>query len=171
MNGSSASAHVLNRDRLLLGGLRLIPTAIARHLLFLLRSHSWLPDRWGYHIRPIHYYEPLPDFQQISAASLQRRRESAAIDFNLEAQVALVRRLAGAYRGELEALVQGARPDGFSFLNDYFTGLDAAMYYALIRDLKPARVIEIGSGHSTRIAAAGLQRNRAGGHAGELICC
>lgn len=170
MNGLSASANVLTRDRLLLRGLRLIPTAIARHLLFLLRSHPWLADRWGYHIRPIHYYEPLPDFRQITSASLQRRRDSVAIDFHLEAQVALVRRLARTYRGELEALGRDSRSDGFSLANDYFTGLDAAMYYALIRDLKPARVIEIGSGHSTRIAALALQRNRADGRAGELIC-
>ncbi|MBL9036152.1 MAG: class I SAM-dependent methyltransferase, partial [Rhodospirillaceae bacterium] len=35
---------------------------------------------------------------------------------------------------------------------DWFCGLDAAMLYTLIRARAPQRVIEIGSGHSTRFA-------------------
>jgi hypothetical protein len=35
---------------------------------------------------------------------------------------------------------------------DWFPGLDAAMLYALIRDLQPARIVEVGSGHSTHFA-------------------
>lgn len=34
----------------------------------------------------------------------------------------------------------------------WFTGLDAAAYYTLIRQGQPARIVEIGSGHSTRFA-------------------
>ena len=41
---------------------------------------------------------------------------------------------------------------GFSFANDYFRSPDAEVYYGLIRSYKPARIIEIGSGHSTKVA-------------------
>jgi hypothetical protein len=58
----------------------------------------------------------------------------------------------------------------FDFHNDYFAGLDAGLYYALIRDLRPQRVIEIGAGMSTRIADLALQQNRAEGHAASLTC-
>ncbi|MBV6633451.1 MAG: class I SAM-dependent methyltransferase [Alphaproteobacteria bacterium] len=34
----------------------------------------------------------------------------------------------------------------------WFPGLDAAAYYAMIRYRKPKRIIEVGSGHSTRFA-------------------
>jgi hypothetical protein len=61
-------------------------------------------------------------------------------------------------------------PDGFNFQNEYFAGLDASLYYALIRDLKPARVIEIGAGYSTRIADKALCMNRSEGRPGELVC-
>ena len=135
--------------------------------MFLLNTRPAIADSWGYHVRPIHYYEPLPDFRDITGEATTRRRVSSAIDFDLDGQSRLVRRLGAAYRGEIEAL---AASRGFDFTNEYFAGLDAAMYYALIRDLHPARVIEIGSGMSTRIADAALQRNRAAGHAGELIC-
>ncbi len=39
---------------------------------------------------------------------------------------------------------------------DWFCGLDAAMLYAQIRARRPARIIEIGCGHSTRFAARAI---------------
>lgn len=157
------------RDRFLLGCLGLVPAAIARHLLFLLRSFPALADRWGYHIRAIHYHEPLPDFREIDAARTRRPRDLSHLGFDLPRQAALVRRLAAAYREELEELARAPAGEGFDFGNDYFAGFDAALYYALVRDLKPRRIVEIGAGHSTRIAARALARNRAEGRAGELI--
>ena len=164
---ADTQAPALLRDRLLLRGLRVIPAPLARHLMFLLGSHRTLADEWGYHVRPVHYYDPLPDFRTITAGATTRRRESPAIEFNLPAQVSLVRRLAADYRSELDALQASA---AFDFHNDHIAGFDAAMYYALIRDLRPARIIEIGSGFSTRIAAEAAQRNRASGSPVELMC-
>jgi predicted O-methyltransferase YrrM len=155
------------RDRILLAAVRAVPRSLASHLMFLLNTRPSLADSWGYHVRPIHYYEPLPDFRNITADAAATRRVSGAIDFDLDGQRRLVRRLGETYRAELEAI---AHARAFDFHNDYFAGLDAAMYYALIRDLQPSRVIEIGSGMSTRIAALALERNRAAGRQGELIC-
>jgi predicted O-methyltransferase YrrM len=155
------------RDRLLLAAVRAVPRPLASHLMFLLNTRPSVADSLGYHVRPIHYYEPLPDFRQITAAATTIRRVSSAIDFDLDGQRRLVRRLGDAYRSELEALAEAG---SFDFQNEYFAGLDAAMYYALIRDLKPGKVIEIGSGMSTRIAAQAIDRNRGEGHRAELIC-
>ncbi len=155
------------RDRVLLGAVGALPRSVARHLMFLMNTRPELADSLGYHVRPIHYYEPLPDFQNISAAAATTARVSSAIDFDLDGQRRLVRRLGDSYRTELEAIAQA---NAFDFTNEYFAGFDAAMYFALIRDLRPARVIEIGSGMSTRIAAHALERNRSDGHQGELIC-
>ena len=42
------------------------------------------------------------------------------------------------------------RADGiYSFSNDYFTSPDAEVAYALVRFLRPKRIVEIGSGNST----------------------
>jgi hypothetical protein len=38
----------------------------------------------------------------------------------------------------------------------WFSGLDAAMAYAMVRQLRPARIIEVGSGHSTRFMARAI---------------
>jgi predicted O-methyltransferase YrrM len=43
-------------------------------------------------------------------------------------------------------------PFGYSFDNSYFSSPDAEVLYAMLRWRKPHRYVEIGSGHSTRVA-------------------
>lgn len=57
-----------------------------------------------------------------------------------------------AYAEDLERI--GSQPPPAPRWNqDWFPALDAAALYALIRDTRPSRLVEIGSGHSTRFAA------------------
>ncbi len=141
-------------DRTALALFRAVPTRAAHHLLFLAQSRPDIADRWGYHIRPIHYYEPLPDFRSITTEQINQRRTYPGIDLRWEQQLELVNELA-TYRDELREL-------DFDFDNPYFGGLDAAVYYALIRHLRPQRIIEIGGGYSTQIAGKALAANRRG---------
>ena len=141
-------------DRTALALFKTVPARAAHHLLFLAQSHPDVSDRWGYHIRPIHYYEPIPDFRAITNEQITRRRPFPGIDFAWEDQHALLKDLV-RYRDELLEL-------DFDFNNEYFASLDAATYYALIRLVQPQRIIEIGGGHSTRIASRALARNGAG---------
>jgi methyltransferase family protein len=126
-----------------------------RRVLFLAQSHPNVVDDWGYHIRPIHYYEPIPDFRSITSDQLERRREFPSIDFRWGDQLRLLHELS-AYGHELIEV------DQTDFKNGYFDGFDAAVYYSLIRHLKPKRVIEIGSGYSTRFAHQALSSNANG---------
>jgi Methyltransferase domain len=141
-------------DRTALALFKTVPTRAAQHLLFLAQSQRDLSDRWGYHIRPIHYYEPLPDFQTITTEQINRRRSYPAVNFRWEDQLRLVNDLA-AYADELKELE-------FDFDNAYFSGFDAAVYYSLIRHLRPQRIVEIGGGHSTQLADKALARNKEG---------
>ena len=141
-------------DRTALALFKTVPSRAAHHLLFLAQSQPAISDRWGYHIRPIHYYEPLPDFSSITAEQVNRRRSYSAIDFKSQDQLGLLRELM-KYRNEL-------LDTGFDFKNDFFNGFDAAVYYCLIRHLQPQRIIEIGGGYSTRIADTALARNQKG---------
>jgi hypothetical protein len=141
-------------DRTALALFRMVPARAAHHLLFLAQSRPDLSDRWGYHIRPIHYYEPLPDFRSITAEHINRRRTYPGIDFKWDEQLKLVNNLAG-YSNELLSLQ-------FDFDNGFFSGFDAAVYYSLIRHLQPQRIVEIGGGYSTQIAQKALTRNGTG---------
>jgi predicted O-methyltransferase YrrM len=69
------------------------------------------------------------------------------------------------YRGGLEAIAAGAGPARFD--QDWFSRLDAAVAYALVRSQKPGRILEIGSGHSTRFLAQAVVD---GGLATEITC-
>ncbi len=141
-------------DRTALALFRSVPSRAAHHLLFLAQSRPELSDGWGYHIRPIHYYEPLPDFRTITTEQITRRRSYPGTDFRWKDQLALLNELAN-YRDELSRLE-------FDFTNAFFSGFDAAVYYSLIRHLKPQRIIEIGGGYSTQIADRALRANGTG---------
>jgi methyltransferase family protein len=145
-------------DRTALALFKTVPRRAAHHLLFLAQSQPDVSDRWGYHIRPIHYYEPLPDFRSITAEQVSRRRTYPAIDFRREQQLALLNKLTN-YADELSDI-------DFDFNNGFFNGFDAAVYYCLIRHLTPQRIVEIGGGYSTRIAHKALVMNQQG----ELTC-
>jgi hypothetical protein len=53
---------------------------------------------------------------------------------------------------------QAAALEGLTALLDqsWFPSLDAAVAYAVVRERKPRRIVEVGSGHSTRVLACAL---------------
>ena len=57
----------------------------------------------------------------------------------------------------------------FHFNNGFFERVDAEIAYALVRQRKPQRVIEIGSGNTTLVNAAAMRKNAAEGFPGELF--
>jgi predicted O-methyltransferase YrrM len=57
---------------------------------------------------------------------------------------------------DLKAIRRDAPAPNPRWDQDWFCGLDAAMLYAQIRLHRPAHVVEIGSGHSTRFAARAI---------------
>jgi Methyltransferase domain len=57
------------------------------------------------------------------------------------------------FRQRFDTFVDARANDvGYSFDNDFFRSPDAEVFYTIIRTHKPARIIEVGSGHSTKIA-------------------
>ncbi|HET6157547.1 MAG TPA: class I SAM-dependent methyltransferase [Dongiaceae bacterium] len=57
---------------------------------------------------------------------------------------------------DLKAIGRDAKAPAPRWDQDWFCGLDAAMLYAQIRLHRPARLVEIGCGHSTRFAARAI---------------
>lgn len=157
-------------DRLALALLGAAPPRLLSHLLFLLREQRGVADRAGWHLRPIHYYEPLPDFAALTPEALAQRFPATGLGLDIAAQAVRAVDLIVRRGAELAELAQGGPAGGFDFANDWFAGLDAALYYALLRDLRPATVIEVGGGWSTRIAAAALAKNRAEGAPCRHVC-
>ena len=57
-----------------------------------------------------------------------------------------------SYAAELEAIGRDA-PPAPRWDQDWFPRLDAAAAYAVVRSTRPKRIVEVGSGHSTRFMA------------------
>lgn len=123
-------------------------TALAT-VLGITRSGFFVPHRYAGHVRaPDGYPELAPLFV---AAEPAFREALAAIDRH----GAIVDRFAGA------------RPPLPRWEQDWFPGLDGAAAYALVRETRPARIVEVGSGHSTRFLARAVID---GGLATEMLC-
>jgi len=105
-----------------------------------------------------HYYEPLFQPGQLTR-SLREVRALPAVHLDVAGQLALLERL--RYEEELVAFPR-RRPAGLGYYydNESFGPGDAEILYAMIRHARPRRVIEIGSGRSTLMAAAAIRRNR-----------
>ena len=58
-----------------------------------------------------------------------------------------------SYSADLEAIGKDAAPPAPRWNQDWFPRLDAAAAYAMVRTLNPKRIVEVGSGHSTRFLA------------------
>lgn len=140
-------------------------TFLAAHWVRLLRRIGlrWLPvSRAVFNavgVMPIrdHYYEPLFHPRHLRAP-LDQPRRLPGIDLDVPRQLALLESL--RYQEELLAFpVHPPAPGEFGYLNRSFGPGDAEILYAMIRHLKPRRIVEIGSGNSTLIAAAAVRRN------------
>ncbi len=108
-----------------------------------------------------HYYEPLFD-DRLLERPLALQRPLPGIDLNIDGQLALLGELARA--DELrQANFAGPRASELDFRldNGSFGEGDADFLYQILRWLKPAKIVEVGSGHSTKVARLALECNRA----------
>ena len=122
--------------------------------------------REGFLPLPVHFYSPVPDIADLEARRVwDARSPLAGVDFREEAQEALVASL-GAEFGEECRWPLGAtgNPADFHLDNPSFSFGCAASTHCLLRRFRPATVIEIGSGNSSRVIAAAIRRNREAGH-------
>lgn len=120
-------------------------------------------QRLGVHVTPVHYEEAIPDTRALADALWAGPRPTPGLAWNGAAQLALLARLARDHRAGYERLprARGADPRQFALENGSFESVDAELLYALVRHLKPRRVLEVGSGNSTLLTAQALRENAA----------
>jgi len=106
-----------------------------------------------------HYYEPMFDPRHLRHA-LEDERSLPGIDWNVIGQIQLLEQLnfASEIKGRWD---QPCPPPLFHINNGGFEAGDAEYWYNMVRHLKPARIIEIGSGNSTLVAGQAIARNEA----------
>jgi hypothetical protein len=102
---------------------------------------------------PGHYYSPIPssDDIQVSIREYKNNKKSILvdIDLNIEEQLSLLDDLKKYYE-EMPYEQGSIKAQHKYFDNTNYTYIDAIFLYSMIRHLKPERIIEIGSGFSSR---------------------
>ncbi len=108
-----------------------------------------------------HYYQPLINPKKHITKSLREDRNLPGIDFNIEEQLALLASFNVDKELELLTTHKGKELE-YYYHNGSFESGDAEYLYNMIRLKIPKKIIEIGSGFSTRIATKAVQKNENG---------
>lgn len=115
-----------------------------RFLMGLATVSGW--SRRGYFI-PYRYADDMPPLGEVPAYAPLKSIFHAA-----EPTFKTVLNEIEEYAAELTA-IGSAPPPAPRWQQDWFSTLDAAAAYTIVRTVKPKRIIEVGSGHSTRFMA------------------
>ena len=102
------------------------------------------------YVAPGHFYSPIPSVEDIDRATAARQPSDPllGIDLREEEQLQLLRRLAKFYP-EIPFTSDRSKGSRFAFDNPSYSWCDGIIFFCMIRDLQPRRVIEVGSGHSS----------------------
>jgi predicted O-methyltransferase YrrM len=127
------------------------------------RKSFYMFEKLGLHVVPNHFYQPIPDTRELSDSLFARRTELVGVNMNDQGQSELLAKLAADYKEEFDALPrdkgQTSAPSQFYLNNGTYQSVDAEMLYSMVRHYKPRKMIEIGSGFSTYLAAQALLKN------------
>jgi SAM-dependent methyltransferase len=106
---------------------------------------------------PGHYYSPMYDARELSKRREQiwprPPRDMPDIDWRDEAQVALCEDVFAAQEPLDFRREESSDPSEYWALNSQYPPLDAWVLAALLRHLRPAKMIEVGSGYSSLVSA------------------
>lgn len=116
------------------------------------------------HVLPRGYHSPVPELATLPDELFDRPSPMRGVDWDPAPGLALL-------TGPLRPLLAEYEPPGLpgvpaaerAALLHFYEGLDAAALHALLRHVRPARVVELGSGVSTLVAVGALRRNAAEG--------
>lgn len=140
MNLRATGAH---RRRALVTGYRVARAAAARAgVQFVVKS----------------YYSPIPDLRALPPDVWERKSALRGVTLDLEGAFARAEAMLGRWAGELRD------GDPIALPNESYSWGDAQLLHAMVRELRPERVFELGSGQSTLVLAGACRRNAEDGH-------
>lgn len=129
-----------------------------------------------YYLLKNHYFRPFTDPDSLPPGYWSRQSELPGIAVDAESCFRRAETELAPYLEEFRGTFpverpENAAPDQFWLVNGTYMAVDAPVYYALIRHRRPKRVVEVGAGQSTLVAAEACRRNnRAGPGTSKLTC-
>lgn len=126
-------------------------------------------EKLGIHVLPVHYYSPIPDTRSLKAHPewFTEHHPMTGVDMREPEQLRLLEDVIKPREEEY-----GRSGQGFFGLEQErmpsYAPANALALFAFIRHFRPRRMIEVGSGLSTRISAAAFSRNAKEGRPGNF---
>lgn len=135
----------------------LLPPGVMRSKRFF---RLW--ENGGYHVTPVHFYEPIPDTRTLKDDLWNKNSKLVGIDINEEFQIKLLFSFFSQFKEEYENFPKNKTPIPYQYYvnNGFFESVDGEVLYCMIRYFKPKRIFEIGSGHSTYLSAQAVLKNK-----------
>jgi hypothetical protein len=118
--------------------------------------------RHGFLPVPVSYYSPIPDIEDLIRRNLwDKKSEMPGIDFRIGEQLSLLEDLGEKFGKECVWPLEKTRDDRqFHVDNSSFSFGCAASTRSFIRNYKPKRIFEVGSGMSSRVISEAVMMNR-----------
>jgi predicted O-methyltransferase YrrM len=113
-------------------------------------------ERHGFHVTPVHFYEPIPDTRSLPETLWSQPSELVGIDMNDSVQLDLLRNHFPKFRDEYENFPAEPPPGQ----RRPFRGTDVLVAYCMVRHFQPRRIIEVGSGFSSLVLGQAAAKNK-----------
>ena len=115
----------------------------------------------GFRLEPCNYYSPVNSLRFLDANQDLWATPFVPldIDWRVERQLEVAREVS-RHIPELTGIPAAPRGSEFYWDNNFWNNADAMVQYGLLRSRKPRRLIEVGCGFSSLLAAKALARNR-----------
>jgi hypothetical protein len=151
---------LINRIQLRLDGiwLRLFSPQVCRVLKNKRYFDHW--ERLGFHVLPVHFHQPIPDTRTLGDEIWDDLAEPAGVAMNVETQIKYLKEVFPTYIKECSFPHDRTEtPYEYYRKNGAFLSVDAEVYHCMIRHFHPRRIIEVGSGSTTYLAARACRMN------------
>jgi Methyltransferase domain len=118
-------------------------------------------ERHGFHVTPVHFYQPIPDTQALPKALWTQPSDLLGIDINEAMQLDLLR-FFSKFRDEYKRFpTKPTTGENQFYLNNLlFDGVDALVAYCMVRHFQPRLIIEVGGGFSSLVLGDAAVRNK-----------
>lgn len=114
-------------------------------------------------------YSPIPAVAPAGADVWVKPAQDVGFELDPDAHLAFLESELSPFLAEFQQLAKGSRVGPFSLWNGFYEACDAEVLYAMVRYLKPRRLLELGSGYSTVISAAACTANAREDHPVEFV--
>jgi len=122
-------------------------------------------DRAGLQLVLKTFYSPIPDFWQLPEAAWKRKSEMRGIDWDLPAQLRFLEENLAPHIPDFRWTQEPTGdPHAYYVNNDTFGIVDSTTLFAMVRHLRPRRIVELGSGFTTLTLGQAARANAADGH-------